>query len=315
MSEETIVFLDRATIAPQVELRRPAFPHRWIAFDRTEPHEIIERAREASIVVVNKVKLTAETIAALPKLKLVSVSATGTDNVDKTACAARGIAVRNVVAYAVHSVPEHTFALILALRRQLFAYRAAVADGAWQRARQFSFFTYPISDLAGSTLGVVGRGAIGQSVAKLGEAFGMRVLFAGRKGQARVDAPYTPFDEVLAEADVLTLHCPLTPETRNLVGAAELARMKPTALLINASRGGLVEETALVEAVRNGTIAGAGFDVATVEPPPADHPYMSLLDHPAFILTPHTAWASDQAMQALADQLIDRMESFVLENR
>lgn len=238
------------------------------------------------------------------------MAATGTDVVDLQACRERGVAATNIRAYAVHTVPEHTFALILALRRSLLAYRDAVARGRWQESGLFCFFDYPIQDLAGSTLGIVGGGSLGGSVADLGRAFGMRVAFAGRKGAAETPPDRTPFTEVLRTCDVLTLHCPLTPETRGLIGAPEFALMERRPLLINTARGGLVDETALGEALRSGQIAGAAFDVTAPEPPPADSPLMALTSLPNFILTPHVGWASAEAIQSLADQLIDIIEAF-----
>ena len=255
----------------------------------------------------------AEALAALPDLRLVAVSATGTNVVDLEACRARGIAVCNIRGYAAHTVPEHTFMLLLALSRNLIAYRQAVQAGRWQCSQQFCLFDHPIRDLHGATLGVVGSGSLGAGVVRLAEAFGMRVLRAERKGAATVRPGYTAFAEVLRQCDALTLHCPLGPDTRGLIGEAELRAMRPTALLINTGRGGLVDEAALVHALREGWIAGADFDVATAEPPPDDHPLLApeLLALPNFLLTPHVAWASRPAMQALADQLIENLEAFV----
>ena len=305
-----IVFLDRATLSPQTRLREPAFAHTLELFDRTAPEEVAARIAGADIVIVNKVRLTAELLAAAPRLRLVAVAATGTDNVDVAACAARGIAVSNIRNYAKNTVPEHTFALIFALRRSILAYHAAVRDGRWQQAAQFCFFDYPIRDLAGSTLGVIGDGALGTSVAAIGRALGMQVLFSAHKGRSGQGSLYKQFEEVLARADVITLHCPLRPATRNMIGAAEFALMRRKPLLINTGRGGLVDESAVGPALEAGQIAGAGFDVTTTEPPPADHPFMALMDRPDFILTPHVAWASDEAVQGLADQLVDNVEAF-----
>jgi glycerate dehydrogenase len=199
--------------------------------------------------------------------------------------------------------------LILALKRNLLAYRSDVEAGVWNRSDQFCFFTHPIGDLHGATLGIVGEGAIGQSVASIGRAFGMSVLFADHAPPKADGVVFTPMDEVLARSDILTLHCPLTPATRNLIDAAAFRKMKPTALLINTARGGLVDEAALIEALDLKRIAGAGFDVLTVEPPRNGHPLLDVR-RPNFILTPHIAWASDGAMQFLADQLIDNIESW-----
>jgi len=306
-----IVFLDRATLSPQTTLREPSFEHSLTVHDRTAPGQVAERIADADIVVTNKVRLGADALAAAPRLRLVAVAATGTDNVDIAACAARGIVVSNIRDYAKHTVPEHTFALIFALRRSILAYHASVRAGRWQQADQFCFFDHPIRDLAGSTLGVIGDGSLGNSVAATGRALGMQVLFSAHKGRTGQGSLYTPFEQVLARSDVITLHCPLRPATRNMIGAAEFALMRRKPLLINTARGGLVDESAVGPALQAGQIAGAGFDVTSVEPPPADHPFMSLLDRPDFILTPHVAWASDEAVQGLADQLVGNIEAFV----
>jgi glycerate dehydrogenase len=305
-----IVFLDRETLSPETELRAPDFPHRLTVHERSSPDEVAARIAAADIVITNKVPVRADAIAAAKRLRMIAVCATGTDMVDVAAAKARGIVVSNVRDYAATTVPEHVFALIFALRRSLLAYRDSVRAGRWQSASQFCFFDHPIGDLAGSTLGVVGRGSLGRAVADIARAFRMEVLFAGRKGDAAPASPYVPFAEVLARSDIITLHVPLTPETRHLIGAPEFAAMARRPILINASRGGLVDETALGDALRSGRIAAAGFDVATAEPPPADHALMALLDLPNFILTPHVAWASRGGQQALADRLVDNIDAF-----
>lgn len=311
---ESIVFLDHDTMGPEVVLRRPAFPHGWTLHGRTAPAEIVERARDATILIVNKVPLRAETLDRLPKLRFVAVAATGTDNVDVAACRERGIAVSNVRAYAVHTVPEHVFALVLSLRRSLPAYRESVAAGEWQACGQFTLLTHPIRDLHGATLGIVGKGAIGEAVAAIARAFGMRVLFAGRKGETATGPEHTPFDAVLEQSDVLTLHCPLTPATRHLLSDAEFARMARRPLVVNTSRGGLIDDDALVRALEGGAISGAAVDATAVEPPPADLPFLRLIGRPDFLLTPHIGWASREARQAVADQVTDCIEAFAARN-
>lgn len=306
-----IVFLDRDTISPDTTLRAPSFAHEWVQYRRTSADEAAARIADADIVIVNKVKLSAEVLAQAPRLKLIVVAATGTDNIDLAACRQSGIVVSNVRNYAVHTVPEHTIALIFALRRSIFAYRDAVKVGRWQEAAQFCFFDFPIRDLAGSTLGVVGDGVLGQAVAVIGRALGMRVIFSAHKGRIGQGRMYTPFEQTLQQADILTLHCPLNANTRHMIGAPEFAQMARKPLLINTGRGGLVDEAAVGPALDAGHIAGAAFDVTSVEPPPSDHPFMALLDRPDFILTPHVAWASAQAIQSLADQLMDNVEAFV----
>ena len=306
-----IVFLDRDTLSPQTRLRKPGFPHQMQLFDQTTAEQVSERIADADVVITNKVKLTRQSLEAAPKLRLVVVAATGTDNVDLGASRERGIVVSNIRNYAGNTVPEHTFALIFALRRSLCAYQESVKKGRWQESGQFCYFDYPIRDLAGATLGVIGDGALGQAVAATGRAIGMRVLFSGFKGRSDQGVLYTPFERCLAESDILTLQCPLTPETHHMIGPAEFALMKRRPLLINTARGGLVDENAVGPALEAGQISGAGFDVVSVEPPPSGHPFIKLLERPDFVLTPHVAWASDEAVQGLADQLIDNVEAFV----
>lgn len=307
---ERIVYLERDSII--AEVRRPGFVHEWIEYPKTRSGDVLERLQGATIAIVNKAPLPASTVNAIASLKMVAVAATGTNNVDLDACRQRGIVVSNIRGYARHTVPEHVLALLLALSRNLLAWRESVQAGRWQQSDQFCLFDHPIRDLHGATLGLLGSGSLGNGVARLAEAFGMQVLRAERRGVGTPRAGYQAFDEVLARSDAITLHCPLTPETAGMIGEAELRRMKPGALLINTARGGLVDETALLRALREGWIAGAGFDVITAEPPPAAHPMVApeLLALPNFILTPHVAWASRPAMQTLADQLIRNIEAF-----
>lgn len=305
---EHIVFLDRSTL--QAKVRRPAFEHAWQEYATTSPEQTVERLRDATIVLTNKAPLRGDVLAQLPKLKMIAVAATGYDVIDVPACRERGIAVANIRNYAVHTVPEHAFALILALRRSLLEYRADVERGRWQEVDQFCFFDHPIRDLHGSTIGIFGEGVLGQGTAAIARAFGMRVLFADHAPPKMPNVEFTPVEQVLAESDVISLHCPLTPESRNLFGLAQFRQMKRSAILINTARGGLVDEQALVTALKEGLIAGAGFDVLTKEPPKEGNPLLDLR-LPNFILTPHVAWASDGAMQFLADQLIDNVELFI----
>ena len=306
-----IVYLERESIIADV--RRPAFAHDWVEYAKTAPEQVVERLRGASIAIINKAPLPATAVDALPDLKMVAVAATGTNIVDLDTCRRRGIVVSNIRGYAEHTVPEHTMALLLALSRNLVAWRATVQAGRWQQSEQFCLFDHPIRDLHGATLGLIGSGSLGNGVARLAEAFGMRVLRAEHKGATALRVGYTEFAQVLREADAISLHCPLTAQTQGLIGESELRAMKPTALLINTARGGLVDEPALIRALKEGWIAGAGFDVITVEPPPDGHPMVDpeLLPLPNFLLTPHVAWSSRPAMQTLADQLIDNIEAFV----
>lgn len=307
---ERIVFLDRATIGPSVTIGKPAFEHEWVEHQATAADEAAARLAGATIAITNKVPIREADLERLPELKMIAVAATGYDVVDVNACAARGITVANVQGYAVTTVPEHTFALILALRRSLIGYRADVIAGEWQKAGQFCFFNHPIRELAGATLGIIGEGTIGQAVARLGQAFGMRTLYAAHKGVEGLGPLYTPFDEVLATSDIITLHCPLIPSTRNLLAMPEFRKMTRRPLLINVARGGLVKEADLVAALDQGLITGIGFDCLTSEPPKGDHPFLAILERPNVIVTPHVAWASAEAMQSLWDQLIANLEAW-----
>ena len=303
-----VVFLDRASLKATV--RKFKFDAEYIEHEKTAAEQVVPRLADATIAIVNKVPLRAETLQQLPKLKMIAVAATGYDVVDVAYCKEHGIAVANIRNYAVHTVPEHAFAMILALRRNLLAYRQDVEAGVWNRSEQFCFFTHPIGDLHGATLGIIGEGAIGQSTAAIGRAFGMRVLFADHPPPKMEGVVFTPHEEVLAQSDVISLHCPLVPATRNLIDIHAFRKMKRNALLINTARGGLVDEAALIQALNEGLIAGAGFDVLTVEPPRNGHPLLDVR-RPNFILTPHIAWASDGAMQFLADQLVDNVDLWV----
>jgi glycerate dehydrogenase len=303
-----VVFLDRASLKAKV--RKFGFAAEYIEHQSTSASEIVPRLAGATVVIVNKVPMRADTLRQLPGLKMIAVAATGYDVVDVPYCEQHGIAVANIRNYAVHTVPEHVFAMILALRRNLLSYRQDVEAGVWQKSEQFCFFTHAIGDLFGATLGIIGEGAIGQGTAAIGRAFGMRVLFADHPPPKAPGVEFTPHDSVLAQSDVISLHCPLLPATRNLIDKLAFRKMKRNALLINTARGGLVDEAALIEALDAGLIAGAGFDVLTVEPPRDGNPLLDLR-RPNFILTPHVAWASDGAMQFLADQLIDNIDAWV----
>ncbi|HOO81492.1 MAG TPA: D-2-hydroxyacid dehydrogenase [Alphaproteobacteria bacterium] len=273
------------------------------------PEDVVERIAGAEIVLTNKVVLSAEIIAQAPDLKLIVAGATGYNNIDVAAARGAGVSVCNVRGYSTPAVSQHVFMLILALRSQIMAYHADVKAGRWQESRDFCFLDYPIHELAGQTLGIVGYGNLGRSVEALAKTFGMEVLLADHKGLREVRGGRTPFDEVIARADVLTLHCPLTPETIDLIGAQELKAMKNSALLINTARGGVVNEEALASALKDGEIAGAGVDVLSQEPPSDGN---SLLDPDILnlIVTPHVAWASRQACQRLFDQVVEVLEAY-----
>ncbi|MHB1084941.1 MAG: D-2-hydroxyacid dehydrogenase [Thiobacillus sp.] len=304
----TIVFLDRKSLI--ADLRAPAFSHAWVEYEQTPENDVAARIRDANVIISNKVKLSGELLAQAPCVKMIAAAATGTDHIDLAYCKAHDIIVSNIRNYAVHAVPEHAFMMMLALRRNLLGWRQDVHTGLWQQADQFCLFTRPVNDLFGSTLGLMGHGSLGRSMQKLAEAFGMNVLIAEHKNAATPREGHTAFDSVLRESDVISLHAPLTPDTHHMISTREFGLMKSTAILINTARGNLVDEAALTEALKSGRIAGAGFDVLSVEPPKEGNPLLDL-DLPNFILTPHISWSSREAMQFLADQLIDNIEAFV----
>ncbi|MDF2402947.1 D-2-hydroxyacid dehydrogenase [Aeromonas sp. 5HA1] len=307
---QQIVFLDSDTLDAGITLHRPEFPHHWQSHPSTAPEQVVERLRNASIAIINKVRIGAPELAQLPDLKLIALAATGSDNVDLEACRAANVGVCNIRNYSGPSVPEHAMALMLALSRNLFAWRQSLLEGRWQQSGQFCFFDHNIMDLHGKQLGIIGKGTLGQGLGERAQRMGMIVRYAQSQTGASHDEDRLPLDALLQSSDVVSLHCPLTPYTRHLIGERELALMKPGALLINVGRGGLVDEAALLKALANGRLGGAGFDVASVEPPPSDHPLMQALQYPNFILTPHVAWASEESMQRLADQLIDNINAF-----
>lgn len=305
---EKIVFLDRKTV--NATFRTLTFPHAWIDYPMTQKQEVVERLNNATIAITNKVQIRKEEIDQLPNLRLILVAATGTDCIDVKYCLEKGITVSNVRNYAPFSVPEHVFTLLLALRRNLLAYNQYTKTGKWQKSDIFCSLDYPNHDLHNSTLGIIGYGVLGKAVEKLALAFGMKVLIAEHKGIKSARNGRTTFDEIINSSDVISLHCPLTDETRGLLGEKEFSQMKRTSLLINCGRGGLVDENALVKALQTGEIAGAGVDVLSSEPPTSGNPLLDA-NLPNLIVTPHIAWASVEAMQVLADQLIDNLEAFI----
>ena len=305
---QRIVFVERNTF--NIDFPRPSFPHEWIEFGETTTDQIVPRLQDASITICNKLQLRRETLSQLPDLKLIAVAATGVDNIDLDYCREHGIAVCNTRGYATTSVPEHVLMLMLALRRNLLPYYQDVQRGLWREAKQFCLLDHPIDDLNDATLGIVGYGKIGKSLSDLAGALGMNVLIAERKSSKTVRTGRTSFTQVLKQSDVISLHCPLSDETKNLIGAAELESMKPTSILINTARGGLVDDEALLDALTQRQIAGAGVDVLRNEPP-RDGNLLVEANYSNLIVTPHIAWASRQAMERLADQLIANLQAFV----
>jgi len=311
MAELHGVILDLATIDPgDLDLRRlHSVCTSWDEHQYTLPLQTLARIRDAQLVVTNKVPLNRSVLAGAPNLRLVCIAATGTNNVDLVAAGELGIAVTNVVRYATPAVVQHVFALILALTTRLPEYRERIRSGGWQLSDQFCLLDYPIRELAGRSIGIVGYGELGQAVGRVAEAFGMELLIAERPG-GTARPGRVPLRELLPRVDVLSLHCPLTEATRELIGADELALMKADALLINTARGGIVVESALADALRRGVIGGAGVDVLSAEPPDPDNPLLAP-DIPNLIVTPHIAWASREARQRLVDELTLNIEAFV----
>ena len=308
-----IVFLDRTGIPATHDIPRPSFPHNWVEYDRTSADETFERAKDADIIVTSKVLLGRELLAKLPKLKLIAITATGTNNVDLVAAKELGICVKNVTGYSSVTVPEHVLGMIFSLKHSLMSYHHdQVSSDRWATCGQFCYTDYPITDIRGATLGVFGRGNTGAEVARLAQAVGMNVIFAEHKGATMIREGYTPFEEVFKQADVITLHCPLTEQTQNLINAETLALMKPTAYLINCSRGPVVDEKALVNALETCQIAGAALDVLVKEPPAIDDPLIQAAKRlPNLLITPHIAWASDSAVTTLVNKVAQNIEEFV----
>lgn len=307
-----IVFLDKTGV-PTHEIPRPSFPHLWTEYSHTSAEQTFERAKEADIIVTSKVLLGRELLAKLPKLKLIAITATGTNNVDLVAAKELGIAVKNVTGYSTTTLPEHVLAMIFALKHSLMNYHFdQLKTDRWATCGQFCYVDYPITDIRGSILGIIGKGNTGAEVARLAQAVGMKVLFAEHKGATEIREGYTPFEEVFQQADVISLHCPLTETTQNLINAEILALMKPTAYLINTGRGPLVDETALLQALETRQIAGAALDVLVKEPPEKDNPLMQAAKRlPNLLITPHVAWASDSAVTTLVNKVTQNMEDFV----
>lgn len=310
--KQSIVFLDRETFRHSIHFRPPNFDHTWTDYDYTPKEKTLERLKDATIAISNKVYLSGDTLAQLPKLKYIAVAATGMNNVDLAWCKENNLPVKNVVGYAAETVPEHVFSMILSLSRNITGWQKSVQAGDWTKSRQFCYFKHDVMDISHKTIALVGTGAIGEGVAKIARGFSMHVLKVERKGAKNIRPGYTPFDEAIKAADIINLNCPLTPETENLIGIKEFQQMSQKPIIINTGRGGLVNEADLVTALRQGLIRGAGFDVLTKEPMDKNHPFHEILDYDNFILTPHIAWSSETAMQRLADQLIDDMENYFL---
>ena len=304
-----IVFLDAASLgdADLAALQQPGCELQL--FPYSAPADIVDRLQHADIAIVNKCRLDATVLTQLPRLKAIMVAATGMDNIDLTAAATQGIQVFNVKDYAGTAVPQHVFALLLQLTNKVQQYHQAVLHGKWSQSKHFCLLDYPVMELAGKSMLIVGYGALGRATARLAEAFGMQLLIAEQPGAARCRPGRTPFTTALAQADVISLHCPLTPQTERLFNREIFAAIKPGALLINTARGGLIDETALLQALQHGHLGGAALDVLTQEPPAPDNPLLQA-DLAQLIITPHMAWGSAEARQRLVLQLADNIIAF-----
>ncbi|MEM8981658.1 MAG: D-2-hydroxyacid dehydrogenase [Pseudomonadota bacterium] len=306
-----IVVLDRLTLGPAVRFRRPQFAHEWVEWPATQSIDMAPRVANANVVITNKVPIDRATIDNNTSLQLIAVAATGFDVVDTAAARRRSVDVVNVRNYANDSVPEHTLAMLLALVRQLPAYRQSIQRDTWQSSEQFCVFDAPIRTLAGKTMGLVGFGSLARGVAALAKAFGMRVIVATpRPDRSAADIEFVALPTLLASADFVSLHCPLTAATERLIDAKALARMKRGAILLNTARGALLDEQAVATALCDGRLGGLGIDVLSSEPPSGRNPLLALANRPNVVVTPHIAWAADEAMQRLADQLTDLLEAW-----
>tara|TARA_R110002051_G_scaffold12239_1_gene43142 strand:- start:2412 stop:3350 length:939 start_codon:yes stop_codon:yes gene_type:complete len=305
------VFLDKGTFSDNVELPAPTGVTDYITYDNTPRALIIERCQNADIIITNKVQISAEVIANLPKLKLIQLTATGMNNVDQEACAAHNVTLYNVAGYAVKSVPEHTFMLMLNAMRAGLHYHNKVIDGTWVEDGNFCLLDIPLIDLEDKTLAIIGIGTIGKRVTDIARAFGMTVLWAEHQGRTPRNDDYTAFDEVLACADVISLHCPLNDATKHLINKGTLAKMTKKPLLINVARGGIVDSQALTDAIHSEQILGYGSDVFEQEPIAEDDPLLSLGEHPRVVFSPHNAWGSKSAQETLWKMLSKQVSDFI----
>ncbi|MCO1333197.1 D-2-hydroxyacid dehydrogenase [Microbulbifer sp. OS29] len=304
------VFLDTSTMKLE-ELNTSALQNsldQWDFYETTSAAEAAERLANADVIITNKVILNRTLLEQAHHLKIICVCATGTNNIDLTAAQALNISVFNVKGYAGASVPQHTFALILALASNWYRYHEDVFAGRWSQSEIFCLLDYPVIELAGKTLGIIGYGALGQKVAKLGEALDMRILVAESFDEKKTEGR-TSLQGLCAESDVISLHCPLSEKTEQLVDKNFIATMKPGALLVNTARGGLVDEQALADALRSGHLGGAALDVLSQEPPPVSHPLLDK-DIPNLIITPHNAWISRESRQRLLDGVVENIQAW-----
>ena len=308
--QHKICFLDADTFGNFFKFSKPAITCEWIEHANTSQDQIIERIKNCTIVIVNKVKLSQVVLQEAKNLQFIALVATGYNNIDLEYCRKNNILVSNIRNYATDSLCEHVFALILSLRKNLLGYQKAVQNGVWEKDDKFCFFLDPIHCLANTRLAIIGKGNLGNQIAKIAKSFGMEVVFVERKVAKKIRPSYISFEEAIKTSQVISIHCPLLPETKNLITKTEINKMQPNCLLINTARGGIINEKDLVDAIINKKIAGAGIDVVSKEPPGFSHPYYRILHYPNFILTPHTAWIGLSAMKRAWQQAIENIENF-----
>lgn len=306
-----IVFLDKSAVAPKIHLPKPDFPHQWAEYEFTDSEQLVERAQDATVIVTCGAPVPAAQLAQLPNLKLVCIAMTGTDHVDVDYCHEHGIQVCNVPAYSPATVAEHALGLLLALRRQILAYQTLLKSNKWYGDgwQTNVFLDYEVNDIHTSRIGIVGTGMIGRAMGRLATGLGMDVVYYNDFEEAD-DLPLVSFDELLETCDAISLHCPLLSSTQNMFSLAEFKRMKKGAVIINAARGGIINERDLIEALRSGLLSGAALDAVEHEPIRPDEPLLELMDLPNFILTPHVAWSSQQAMQGLMNRAIGNINQW-----
>jgi glycerate dehydrogenase len=314
-------FLDYKTVDPSdldLSPLRKIAPN-LILYDKTAADEVNKRIQDAEIIIINKTKLDAAALYQAKKVKLICLVATGTDNVDLVAAKEQGVTVCNIKNYCTDSVAQHVVLSILALSHHFNEYQLSLKQGLWQKSEQFCLLEYPITELSAKTLGIVGLGVLGTAVANLAVSFGMRILVAEsfrpesgmtNDAQQKPEFKRVPFQDLVSQSDVISLHCPLTPETKNLFDLKTFKSMKKNALLINTARGGLINDEALLHALENGSIAGAALDVLDREPPAADHPLLTS-GLPNLIVTPHIAWAAKEARQRALDEIAKNIACYL----
>jgi len=306
-----IVYLDRSSLPTHIDIPPPLHPHEWVNFSASHSDQIVERCIDADVIVTNKVPVTKSVLNACPRVRHIAVTATGYNIIDIDACQELGVSVSNIPSYAATTVSEHVIMCALTLRRELNLYRHEVINDAWQSSQTFCLFDKPIHDLAGCKFGVIGFGQIGRATAKLANALGMNIVYHSRTAHENNIATQVSFAELISTCDVISVHCSLNEETENLIGTSEIAKMQAHTILINTARGGIVNETEVVKAINDGKLGGIAFDVLATEPPNDNSPLLSIAKKTNVIITPHIAWASEQAMQHLVSILSSNIDAFL----